>query len=186
MKIWFISSKIGVKVMFSLFKEKIIIQFIFKKCKQGYKLKELSIKSIVDKILIQSGSNVEVKLESHFPGDRFAGGKYNFGTHTITLYIEEIKGQCLHIFSTLEPFEDYLTVVLAHEIGHAEDRQLAELIEQMDGCSNEYSKKGIALRIEENAWDYAREMLPQSLKPFMDTIIHYSLKPYYDALEISA
>lgn len=147
---------------------------------------EFHIKNIVEKILIQSGSNVEVELESHFPGDRFAGGKYNFGTHTITLYIEEIKEQCMHIFSSLEHFDDYLAIVLAHEIGHAEDGQLAELIEQMDGCSNEYSRQSIALRIEENAWEYARTMLPQSLKSLMDIIIHHSLKPYYDALEISA
>ena len=90
-------------------------------------MKDFQIERIVDQILIQSGSSVDVKLESFFPGDRFAGGKYNFGTHTITLYIEEIKAQCLQIFSSLDHFEDYLAVVFAHEIGHAEDIQLAEI-----------------------------------------------------------
>ncbi|HAQ06895.1 MAG TPA: hypothetical protein DCR24_04985 [Bacillus bacterium] len=149
-------------------------------------MKNLHIENIIGKILIQSGSSVNVQLESFFPGDRFAGGKYNFGTHTITLYIEEIKAQCLQIFSSLEHFEDYLAVVFAHELGHAEDSQLAELIDQMDMCNNEFTRKGIALRIEENAWDYARKLIPQQLIPFMDTIISYSLQPYYDALEISA
>lgn len=149
-------------------------------------MKDLHIENVVEQILIQSGSSVTVMLESYFPGDRFAGGKYNFGSHTITLYIEEIKAQCLQIFSSLDHFEDYLAVVFAHEIGHAEDSQLAELIDQMDACSNEYSKKGIALRIEENAWEYARQLIPEQLHPFMDTIIRYSLQPYYDALEISA
>lgn len=149
-------------------------------------MKDLQINRIVDQILIQSGSSVEVELEAFFPGDRFAGGKYNFDSHTITLYIEEIKAQCLQIFSSLDHFEDYLAVVFAHEIGHAEDSQLADLIVQMDASNNEYTRTGIALNIEKNAWDYARMLIPQTLHPFMDTIIHYSLQPYYEALEISA
>jgi len=149
-------------------------------------LKDFQIKSIVDQILIQSGSSVKVELESYFPGDRFAGGKYNFASHTITLYIEEIKDQCMQIFSSLDHFEDYLAVVFAHEIGHAEDAHLAELIEQMDATTNEYTRTGIALKIEENAWDYAKMLIPPTMHPIMDTIIHHSLQPYYEALEISA
>ena len=149
-------------------------------------MKNLQIENIVESILCQSGSSVLVELEDFFPGDRFAGGKYNFGTHTITLYIEEIKAQCLQLFSSLEHFEDYLAVVFAHEIGHAEDRELAELIQQMDRTSHDFTRKGIALKIEENAWDFARKLIPQQLHPFMDTIIHYSLEPYYEALEVSA
>lgn len=149
-------------------------------------MKYLQIKNIVDQILIQSGSSVKVELESYFPGNRFAGGKYNLGSHTITLYIEEIKAQCLQIFSSLDWFEDYLKIVFAHEIGHAEDSQLIGLIDQMDSCSNEYTRKRIALKIEENAWDYARRLIPKNIHPLMDTIIDYSLEPYYEALEVSA
>lgn len=149
-------------------------------------MKNLQIESIVETILVQSGSSVQVELEDFFPGDRFAGGKYNFGTHTITLYIEEIKAQCLQLFSSLNKFEDYLAVVFAHEIGHAEDRQLAGLIQQMEEIGNDVLKKKVALQIEMNAWDYARMLIPEKLHPFMDTIIGYSLEPYYDALEVSA
>jgi hypothetical protein len=149
-------------------------------------LKNLQIEKIVERILVQSGSSVKVELEDFFPGDRFAGGKYNFGSHTITLYIEEIKAQCLQLFSSLDQYENYLAVVFAHEIGHAEDRELAELIQKMDGTTNDVSKKGIALQIEMNAWDFARTLIPSKLHPFMDTIIHYSLQPYYEALEVSA
>ncbi|MCM3125939.1 hypothetical protein QNH36_20470 [Mesobacillus sp. AQ2] len=149
-------------------------------------MKNLQIEKIVERILVQSGSSVKVELEDFFPGDRFAGGKYNFGSHTITLYIEEIKAQCLQLFSSLDQYENYLAVVFAHEIGHAEDRELAELIQKMDGTTNDVSKKGIALQIEMNAWDFARTLIPSKLHPFMDTIIHYSLQPYYEALEVSA
>ncbi len=149
-------------------------------------MKNLQIEKIVEEILVQSGSLVKVKLEGFFPGDRFVGGKYNFGTHTITLYIEEIKAQCLQVFSSMEHFEDYLAVVFAHEIGHAEDRELAELILRMEETGNDVLKKRIALQIEMNAWDFARMLIPQRLHPFMDTIIGYSLEPYYEALEVSA
>lgn len=150
-------------------------------------MKDVYVESIVGQLLIQSGSDVQVILESHFPGDRFAGGKYNFGTHTITLYIEEIKAQCLQIFSTLNCFADYLAVVFAHEIGHAEDGNLEDLIQQLETASDdEYKCKRIALEIEENAWAYARTLIPRKLHTFMDTIIKQSLQPYHDALEISA
>lgn len=149
-------------------------------------MKDVKIESIVEQILGQSGSSVKVELESFFPGDRFAGGKYNFGTHTVTLYIEEIKAQCLQIFSSFDFFEDYLAIVFAHEIGHAEDSELSHLIDQMDACDHGYTRNGIALKIEENAWDYARKLIPQKLHPFMETIIHHSLQPYYEALEMSA
>ncbi|ESU31232.1 hypothetical protein G3A_17795 [Bacillus sp. 17376] len=149
-------------------------------------MKNLQIENIVETILVRSGSSVQVELEDFFPGDRFAGGKYNFGTHTITLYIEEIKAQCLQLFKSLDHFEDYLEVVFAHEIGHAEDRELAELVQKMNETNHDFTRKGIALNIEENAWNYARKLIPQNLHPFMDTIIHYSLQPYYEALEVSA
>lgn len=149
-------------------------------------MKNLQLEKIVEQILVQSGSGVKVELEDFFPGDRFAGGKYNFGSHTITLYIEEIKAQCLQLFSSLDQYENYLAVVFAHEIGHAEDRELAELIQKMGGTTNDVSKKGIALQIEMNAWEFARTLIPQKLHPFMDTIIHYSLEPYHEALEVSA
>lgn len=147
---------------------------------------DLQIETIVDEILSQSGSSVKVELEDYFPGDRFAGGKYNLGSHTITLYIEEIKAQCLQIFSSLDRFEDYLRIVFAHEIGHAEDGQLIDLIDEMDMCSNEFISKRIALKIEENAWDYARRLIPETIHPLMETIIAYSLEPYYEALQVSA
>lgn len=147
---------------------------------------DLQIETIVDEILSQSGSSVKVELEDYFPGDRFAGGKYNLGSHTITLYIEEIKAQCLQIFSSLDRFEDYLRIVFAHEIGHAEDSRLLDLIDEMDMCSNEFISKRIALKIEENAWDYARRLIPETIHPLMETIIAYSLEPYYEALQVSA
>ncbi|CAM3907560.1 hypothetical protein [Mesobacillus thioparans] len=149
-------------------------------------MKNIQIEKIVERILVQSGSSVQVELEEFFPGDRFAGGKYNFGSHTITLYIEEIKAQCLQVFSSLDHFEEYLAIVFAHEIGHAEDRELAELIQKMEEAGNDVLKKRIALQIERNAWDYARMLIPEKLHSFMDTIIGYSLEPYYEALEVSA
>lgn len=146
-------------------------------------MQNLQIENIVEQLLMQSGSSVKVELEDFFPGDRFAGGKYNFGTHTITLYIEEIRAQCLQIFSSLDRFEEYLAVVFAHELGHAEDRQLTDLIDQLNTSTNDFARNRVALRIEENAWDYAGKLIPQTLHPFMDTIIHHSLQPYYEALE---
>ncbi|KIY20531.1 MULTISPECIES: hypothetical protein [Mesobacillus] len=149
-------------------------------------MENLLIEQIIERILVQSGSSVQVVLEDFFPGDRFAGGKYNVDNHIITLYREEIKAQCLQLFSSTEQFGNYLAVVFAHEIGHAEDRELRDLIQRMDGTANEATKKGIALQIEMNAWDFARTLIPQHLHSFMDIIIDSSLEPYYEALEVTA
>ncbi|PLR92656.1 hypothetical protein [Bacillus sp. T33-2] len=142
----------------------------------------IQIQNLVQGLLERSGSNAEVKLESFFPGNRFAGGKYSTGTHTVTLYMEEIKAQCLQLFSTLELLADYVMVVFAHELGHAEDAELKTLIEISDQSSNDLAKNTIALKIEQNAWDYARRLLPEINHTFMEKIIRHSLNPYHEAL----
>ncbi|WP_233523086.1 hypothetical protein [Peribacillus saganii] len=138
---------------------------------------------LIDDLLLASGSQVKVNLEEHFPGDRFAGGKYSMGSNTITLYIEEIKQQCLQLFSSLDHFMDYLAVVFAHEIGHAEDKELMALADKMDESLNERERQEIALQIEENAWEYAVQLLPHLNPDFVYEIIENSLEPYWEQLE---
>ncbi|PLS18448.1 hypothetical protein CVD28_07230 [Bacillus sp. M6-12] len=145
-------------------------------------MKQESIKLLIDELLLASGSQVKVSLEKNYPGDRFAGGKYSMGSHTITLYIEEIEQQCLQLFSSLDHFMDYLAVVFAHEIGHAEDKELLALANKMDESSSERERQEIALQIEENAWDYAVQLLPHLNPDFVDEIKENSLEPYWEQL----
>ncbi|WP_174728229.1 hypothetical protein [Mesobacillus harenae] len=143
-----------------------------------------TLKKLVSEVLSRSGSSVHIKLETNYPKNRLVGGKYNLGTHTVTLYIEQIKAQCLQIFSSESFFYDYSLVVLAHEIGHAEDGDLANLSEQLDTCLTEIERTRILLKIEENAWEYARNFTSHLNQVFVDTIISESLQPYYKALEM--
>lgn len=136
------------------------------------------ISFLVNQLLDRSGSDVQIELKSFFPGNRLAGGKYSMRTHTITLYIEEIKDQCVHMFSSLEYFMDYLKVVLAHEIGHAEDKDLEFLADLMDECLTEKGRRKVALRIEENAWEYAKNLIPEIEQAFIGKIIFHSLQSY--------
>ncbi|PLR78981.1 hypothetical protein CU633_02630 [Bacillus sp. V3-13] len=142
------------------------------------------IEKIVDELLLRSRSNVSVKLEAFFPGDRFVGGKYNLGSHTITMYIEEIKNQCLRIFGSLDKFTEYFMVVFAHELGHAEDKELDELSFQLETCKSELEKKKIALKIEENAWVYARKITPEIDEPVFETIVFRSTESYRRGIEL--
>ncbi|WP_264804142.1 hypothetical protein [Cytobacillus sp. NCCP-133] len=139
---------------------------------------------VVQELIKRSGSLVDIILEGHFPGNRLAGGKYSMGSHSITLYMEEIKNQCYQLFSSTERFLDYFTVVFAHELGHAEDRELVDLAEKLDLCKTEQERYQIALRIEENAWSFAEKLLPQMDHDFMQKIIYHSLKPYWDQLQL--
>ncbi|UOE55438.1 hypothetical protein IRB79_00775 [Cytobacillus oceanisediminis] len=147
-------------------------------------MKKESLDLVVRELLERSGSLAEIKLESHFPGNRIAGGKYSMGTHTVTLYMEEIKNQCHQLFSSADRFLDYFTVVFAHELGHAEDIELEELANHLDSCITEQERCLTALKIEENAWTFAEKLLPDMDKAFMQKIIYHSLKPYREKLQV--
>jgi hypothetical protein len=149
-----------------------------------YALKKESLDLVVRELLERSGSLAKIKLENHFPGNRIAGGKYSMGTHTITLYMEEIMKQCQQLFSSADRFLDYFTVVFAHELGHAEDTELEELANYLDSCITEQERCLTALKIEENAWAFAEKLLPDMDKAFMQKIIYHSLKPYREQLQV--
>ncbi|MNJ60358.1 hypothetical protein D3C77_560810 [compost metagenome] len=98
------------------------------------------------------------------------------------MYLEEIKKQCLSLFGSLEAFPQVLRIVFAHELGHAEDSNLQELSDDLDNCDDELERKRIALRIEENAWDYAKTLLPDEDQSMLQTVIYYSLQSYREAI----
>jgi hypothetical protein len=141
-----------------------------------------NLQQITSTLQARAGSSVNVILESNFPGKRIAGGKYNMGTHTITMYIDEIKRQCKMLFQTLEHFYEYFTVVFAHELGHAEDEDLEELADRMD-IADDYERKKIALQIEENAWCIAKDLIPDIDRNFTNEIIQESLLFYRDQVK---
>ncbi|MGM0843422.1 MAG: hypothetical protein ACQEUT_00490 [Bacillota bacterium] len=136
-----------------------------------------NLQQITSTLQARAGSSVNVILAKDFPGNRIAGGKYNMGSHTITMYIDEIKKQCKLLFSSLDHFYEYFTVVFAHELGHAEDKELEELADRMD-VADEYERKRIALQIEENAWCIAKGLIPEINGNFTNQIIQESLLSY--------
>jgi hypothetical protein len=140
------------------------------------------LQQITSTLQARAGSSVNVMLAKDFPGNRIAGGKYNMGTHTITMYIDEIKRQCKILFSTMDHFYEYFTVVFAHELGHAEDAELEGLADKMD-AADEYQRKRIALQIEENAWCIAKDLIPEVDRNFTNHIIQESLLSYRDQVK---
>ncbi|MGG4131680.1 hypothetical protein ABEW19_25815 [Paenibacillus illinoisensis] len=122
-------------------------------------------------------------METHFPDNRLVGGKYHMGTHTVYLYQKEIMEQCRMLFGSLAPLEAYIYVILAHELGHAEDVELVELSNRLDGPLTALEQAEIRLRIEENAWRYAESLLSDMDPVFLRTIIDESLLSYRQAIE---
>ena len=137
----------------------------------------------IRQLLMRSGSTVNVILESRFPGRRMVGGKYTMGSHTVTLYLDVIKEQCMQLFGSLDGLEAYTAIVFAHELGHAEDEQLSSLAAQLDAELTEAERAAVALRIEENAWQFAAKLLNESEQALFPEVVYYSLKPYHDVLE---
>jgi hypothetical protein len=137
----------------------------------------------VSNLLLQSGSQVKVSLESSFPGGRLVGGKYQTATHSVTLYQEPIKQQCLQLFGSLDRLEEYINVVFAHELGHAEDTQLEELSRLLDRNLPANERNLIQLQIEENAWKFAESLLSQIDPAFIHKIVTESLADYRNQIQ---
>jgi hypothetical protein len=145
-------------------------------------LNKAAAKLVVEQLMERSGSRVSLKLKSRFPGGRNVGGKYAMKDHSITLYLEEIGIQSLRIFGSLECAEEVLKMVAAHELGHAEDAELPALSARLDECETETERRIVALRIEENAWNFARRLLADMDTSLLDTMIYFSLQTYREAV----
>lgn len=138
---------------------------------------------VVTELMDRSDSCVPVQIESSFPENRLVGGKYHMESHTVYLYQKEIMEQCNILFGSLAPLKSYIAVILAHELGHAEDAELAQLSSLLDGPLTIYEEARVRLHIEENAWRYAESLLFDVDPVFLGTIIDESLYSYREALE---
>lgn len=87
------------------------------------------------------------------------------------------------LFGSLAPLKAYIYVILAHELGHAEDVELVDLSNLLDGPLTASEQAEIRLRIEENAWRYAESLLFDMDPVFLRTIIDESLISYRQAIE---
>ncbi|GGN93642.1 hypothetical protein [Saccharibacillus kuerlensis] len=140
------------------------------------------IEHIVTDVLTRSNSEIEVVLENLFPGRRLVGGKYSLDDNRITLYLGVLEEQCKLLFGSLEPFEEYVRVVLAHELGHAHDPELEYLSERLVRIRGKVSRTRVSLRLEENAWRYADNLVRIENPAVFDTIRGQSLTGYYELL----
>lgn len=146
-------------------------------------MNKAELNRIVQKLLHRSGSTVRVALESYFPGGRLVGGKYVMSSHTVTMYTEVIRQQCLQLFGSLEQVYAYFAVVFAHELGHAADHTLQELCSRMDAAENELVYMRIALQAEENAWNNAAEWISDIHPSLVRVIVDQSLAAYHAEIE---
>ncbi|NEU59835.1 hypothetical protein G3352_02900 [Paenibacillus sp. ALJ109b] len=143
---------------------------------------ELFNQAVIE-LLHRSNSRALVEIESHFPDNRLVGGKYHMGSHTVYLYKKEIMEQCRMLFGSLAPLQAYIYVILAHELGHAEDVELMDLSNLLDSPLTAPELAETRLRIEENAWRYAESLLFDMDPVFLRTIIDESLFSYRQAIE---
>lgn len=125
-----------------------------------------------------SRSKVQVIIEPRFHDNRLVGGKYHLGSHTVFLYKEEIIRQCCRLFGSSSRLREYIAVILAHELGHAQDPELLQLADALDEPLTPREEAEIRLRIEENAWAYALSLLSETDTSFLDSIMEESLFSY--------
>lgn len=149
-------------------------------------MRELDIERLnvaIRGLLASAGSGTKVAIEERFPGGRMVGGKYSPSSDTITLYVETIRAQCALLFGSEDAADEYALIVFAHELGHAQDGELAELSARLDDPSLAPEERArVALRIEENAWRYASAVVPESREGLYEAIVERSLSAYREAV----
>ncbi|WP_273832683.1 hypothetical protein [Guptibacillus sedimenti] len=117
--------------------------------------------SIVSRLQEQASMNVPIQLTDYFPGERLIGGKYSLETNMITIYMEEVRKQCILLFGSDDHLNDYFTVIVAHELGHAADKSLVLLAKQRSSTRCVNKKRQLSIIIEDNAWKFAMKLIPE-------------------------
>jgi hypothetical protein len=161
-----------------------MVQICFLRGESEKVIKE-RFQQIVDELLGRLDSELNVIVERTFPGKRLIGGKYSMSTHSITMYTDSVTEQCLRMYGESDCLPDYFKVVLAHELGHAHDHELEVLAARLNEADIE-ERSRLMLRIEENAWKFARTLLYDVAPAFLEEIERQSLAPYYQAVRKDA
>jgi hypothetical protein len=133
--------------------------------------------SIVRRLQEQASINVPIQLKDYFPGERLVGGKYSLETNMITIYMEEVRKQCILLFGSDDHLKDYFTVIVAHELGHAADKSLAMLAKQRSSTRCLIKKRQLSIIIENNAWKFAMKLIPE-LTHILVTVRNQSMDLY--------
>ncbi|MBF0706455.1 hypothetical protein IQ283_07505 [Alkalihalobacillus hwajinpoensis] len=135
------------------------------------------LQDISHKLLRDSGLDVQIQLKDYFPERRLIGGKYSLETNQVTIYVEEVRTQCVKLIGSEEQFLDFFTVILAHELGHAADSNLPILASKRAHTECLEMKKQVSILIENNAWNYAYNLVPQ-FKDILALLKEHSMKLY--------
>ena len=133
--------------------------------------------SIIRRLQEQASINVPIQLTDYFPGERLVGGKYSLETNMITIYMEEVRKQCILLFGSDDHLNDYFTVIVAHELGHAADKSLAMLAKQRSSTLCLNKKRQLSIIIEDNAWKFAMKLIPE-LTHILITVRNKSMDLY--------
>ncbi|WP_165996840.1 hypothetical protein [Bacillus sp. Cs-700] len=133
--------------------------------------------SIVRRLQKQASMNVPIQLTDYFPGERLIGGKYSLETNMITIYMEEVRKQCILLFGSDDLLNDYFTVIVAHELGHAADESLVLLAKERSSTRCVNKKRQLSIIIEDNAWKFAMKLIPE-LSHILVTVRNQSMALY--------
>jgi hypothetical protein len=142
------------------------------------------INHIIEHFKQISKTTASIRIEEKNPNGRRIGGMYSMEDHSITLYTEEILSQSEDFFRGQNVFYDYLKVILAHELGHANDPYLKVLAERHGNETDFLTRKKIELVIEVQAWKAARKLLNRDVPQHVfRTIRKESLAHYYVSID---
>jgi len=91
--------------------------------------------------------------------------------------MEEVRKQCILLFGSDDHLNDYFTVIVAHELGHAADKSLVLLAKERSSTRCVNKKRQLSIIIEDNAWKFAIKLIPE-LSHILVTVRNQSMDLY--------
>lgn len=152
------------------------------------------IERLAKRFIQESGLDIPLIIESKNEKKNRSFGAYHVEKKSIILrkqmLLDEFEKQSKN--GIFNEFESFLKVVIFHEIGHAQDKELEDLqnkkMKLLKGLSFVKSKEEldeqitkiieVVLKAEKNAWDYAEKQLDESYKQSMILYKRMNIQAY--------
>ncbi|MBB6444146.1 hypothetical protein [Bacillus benzoevorans] len=125
----------------------------------------------IEKIIEATLNEHNLKIHYEFNNDLTAPMSYNVSTNTIKFnYLKVNSYISIMKVNTKETIEDYVKIILYHEIGYYLDfkKNKHDLRTLLYGDKDE--KEKLKSKIETNAWEYGRSLVPQQLLNSYDKV----------------
>lgn len=125
----------------------------------------------IEKIIKNTLQEHNLKIHYEFNNNLKAPMSYNVSTNTIKFNYIQVDGYKAKInFKIKESDENFVKIILYHELGYYMDFKKNKRDLRILLYGEEEEKRLLMSEIEQNAWEYGRTLVPESLLESYDKV----------------